>query len=77
MRAALTPYLPGIQSSNADEESPRTQADIKTQQSDSQKVCPKCSSPLVKRTVKNGSNKGSTFWGCSNYPNCRYTENIN
>ncbi len=33
--------------------------------------CPKCGSEMVLRTVKNGANAGSHFWGCSNYPNCR------
>jgi hypothetical protein len=38
--------------------------------------CPKCGSPLVKRTVKNGSNTGTTFIGCKGYPKCRYTQSI-
>ena len=33
--------------------------------------CQKCGAPLVKRHGKNGS-----FYGCSNYPNCRYTKPI-
>ena len=33
--------------------------------------CPKCKSPLV---VKNGSR--GEFIGCSGYPNCRFTKNI-
>ncbi|MBU2977092.1 DUF2034 domain-containing protein [Alteromonas sp. C1M14] len=38
------------------------------------KVCPKCSGELVERTAKRGPNNGNTFWGCSNFPKCRYTE---
>jgi restriction system protein len=38
------------------------------------KVCPKCSGELVERTAKRGPNTGNTFWGCSNFPKCRYTE---
>lgn len=34
--------------------------------------CPKCYSDLVKRSGKYGN-----FMGCSKYPNCRYTQNIN
>lgn len=34
-----------------------------------QKTCPKCGSALVKRHGKFGD-----FYGCSNYPACRYTE---
>lgn len=33
--------------------------------------CPKCGSTMVKRTAKKGSNVGNTFWGCTNYPQCR------
>ena len=34
-------------------------------------VCPRCSSPMVKRTAKGGENAGKEFWGCSNFPKCR------
>lgn len=33
--------------------------------------CPKCGSQMALRTAKRGSNKGSQFWGCSEYPKCR------
>ena len=33
------------------------------------RCCPRCGSILVKRSGRFGS-----FWGCSQYPNCRYTE---
>jgi hypothetical protein len=39
-------------------------------------LCPKCSSILVKRLAKKGSNAGNQFWGCSAFPKCRYTERI-
>lgn len=35
------------------------------------KTCPKCQCELVVRKGKNGY-----FYGCGNYPNCCYTENI-
>ena len=34
-------------------------------------VCPKCGSEMILRTVKNGANAGTQFWGCSGYPQCR------
>ena len=34
-------------------------------------ICPRCNSKLIKRTGKNG-----TFYGCSNFPKCHYTKNI-
>jgi len=40
---------------------------------DTQKLCPKCESKLVLRTVKKGANAGDQFWGCSKYPACRFT----
>ena len=33
--------------------------------------CPLCSSNMVKRTARNGSNAGGEFWGCSTFPKCR------
>jgi len=39
-------------------------------------VCPKCGGELVLRTARRGENAGSQFYGCSNYPNCKYTRNI-
>lgn len=35
------------------------------------KVCPKCGNFLKKRSGRYGD-----FWGCTGYPECRYTENI-
>ncbi len=40
------------------------------------KVCPLCGGKLVIRTAKQGHNAGHSFLGCTNYPNCRYTRNI-
>ena len=39
-------------------------------------ICPRCGGKLVLRTAKNGKNAGNKFYGCSNYPSCRYTRNI-
>lgn len=41
------------------------------------KVCPKCSSPMVKRVAKKGVNAGKKFWACSDFPRCRHIEAIN
>ena len=37
---------------------------------DTIKKCPKCGNLLVKRCGKYGE-----FWGCSSYPDCKYTKN--
>ena len=34
-------------------------------------LCPICSQNMIKRTAKKGKNAGNTFWGCSQFPNCR------
>ena len=39
-------------------------------------VCPKCGGQLVLRTARRGTNAGSQFYGCSNYPKCKYTRNV-
>jgi len=33
--------------------------------------CPRCGSPMVLRTSKQGKNAGSQFWGCSTFPKCK------
>ncbi|MGD9910587.1 MAG: type I DNA topoisomerase [Candidatus Izemoplasmatales bacterium] len=36
-------------------------------------TCPSCGKgTLIKRTAKKGKNKGNHFYGCSNYPSCKY-----
>lgn len=35
-------------------------------------TCPKCGGSLVKRTARRGSQAGTEFLGCSNYPRCKY-----
>lgn len=38
------------------------------------RLCPKCGSVLVVRSRKSGDNAGNQFWGCSQYPKCRFTQ---
>lgn len=38
-------------------------------------VCPRCGSNLVERKASKGTNAGSKFLGCENYPRCRFTRN--
>ena len=38
--------------------------------------CPWCGGKLVVRTAKHGPTAGNQFYGCSNFPECRYTRNI-
>ncbi len=41
-----------------------------------ERICPRCGGKLVMRTSSKGVHKGNQFWGCSNYPKCRYIENV-
>ena len=38
--------------------------------------CPKCNGNLILRTAHRGANAGNQFYGCSNYPKCKYIQNI-
>ncbi len=38
--------------------------------------CPRCGGKLILRTARRGENAGKQFYGCSNYPKCRYIQNI-
>lgn len=39
-------------------------------------ICPKCGSKLVLRIAKKDTNIGNQFYGCSNYPKCKYIQNL-
>ena len=39
-------------------------------------LCPRCGGQLILRTAKKGDNAGNQFYGCSNFPKCRYIQNI-
>lgn len=38
--------------------------------------CPRCGGQLVLRTAHKGPNAGRNFYGCSKYPVCKFTKNI-
>lgn len=39
-------------------------------------LCKRCGARMVLRTAQTGAHKGQKFWGCSNYPVCRFTIRI-
>ncbi|MBU6501077.1 MAG: restriction endonuclease [Patescibacteria group bacterium] len=41
-----------------------------------EKICPQCGGKLELRTAHQGDYAGKQFWGCSNFPKCRYIKNI-
>lgn len=40
------------------------------------KICPRCGGKLVLKVAKRGNYAGNKFYGCKNYPECKYIENI-
>ena len=53
-----------------------TRAVSASDQGNSALLCPRCGGKLILRTAKRGSNIGNSFYGCSNYPKCRYIQNL-
>jgi hypothetical protein len=41
-----------------------------------EKICPKCGSVMMVREAKQGQYMGNKFWGCSAFPKCRTTIQI-
>ena len=41
-------------------------------QSDESLICPECGGTLLLRTARYGEHSGEKFYGCSNFPKCRY-----
>lgn len=57
-------------------EMPVTDSNTQAENSSQPLKCPKCGANLVLRTATRGANAGNQFYGCSNYPKCRYVKNI-
>ncbi len=76
------PLLHGLirQAQNAKGQTPELQADQPlapaTVDAKTTPGCPICAKPMVKRTAKRGANAGSEFWGCTAYPACRGSRQI-
>jgi hypothetical protein len=52
------------------------ETDTDTQKDDKKMICPRCGAVLVKRVAVKGPNSGKEFYGCSNFPKCRFILNI-
>lgn len=39
-------------------------------------ACPECGKPMKKRVAKSGKNAGGEFWGCTGYPECKGTREV-
>ncbi|MBL7665164.1 MAG: NERD domain-containing protein [Bacteriovoracaceae bacterium] len=70
MIAVLEQHLSGSNLSNRDHvRSLKERHNSKT-------ICPKCGGSLIERVAKKGPTSGSTFLGCGNYPNCKFSRSI-
>jgi four helix bundle suffix protein len=36
-------------------------------------LCPRCGKPMKQRTARRGNAPGTSFWGCTGYPDCKGT----
>ena len=45
-------------------------------ESNLERKCPRCGGTLVLRTATKGANAGNQFYGCSNYPKCRFIQSM-
>ena len=57
-------------------ESPNKESQTNNTVNVQKRYCPKCGSELVIRVAKKGENVGKKFYGCSQFPKCWFTENI-
>ena len=69
-------HIQNIQSKYHEPVSAKTAVQSTPVQKETIKVCPRCGKNMVLRTAKKGANAGQRFYGCSNYPNCRYIEKV-
>lgn len=51
-------------------------ATIRTASESQDRKCPQCGGELVLRVARKGDFAGNKFYGCSNYPKCKYVQNI-
>jgi ssDNA-binding Zn-finger/Zn-ribbon topoisomerase 1 len=72
VRSLLPPYLT-VKDTPDPQPSP---APASQEPENTSKVCPNCSTVMVKRVAKNGKHAGKQFWACKAYPKCKTIEAI-
>lgn len=70
---ALLKLIKQPTAARATQPSPAEAVSLKTVKTPS---CPACTKPMVLRVAKRGGSSGSTFWGCSGFPTCRGTRQV-
>jgi len=65
--------------SNPEQNTPANQSDhvANVEQNKQNPLCPRCGKSMVLRTARKGSGAGTEFWGCSGFPSCKATKNVN
>ena len=71
--AGTNPLVPNIE---ATLQQTALAADAPIMAATQQLKCPKCGANLVLRTARRGERAGKQFYGCSNYPKCRFIQNM-
>ena len=69
----LNQMIDALNSTDSDDETQSEEAEEtpKEEMPELEPLCPICSQKMIKRVAKKGKNTGNTFWGCSQFPNCR------
>jgi ssDNA-binding Zn-finger/Zn-ribbon topoisomerase 1 len=68
--------LPTILTNTDSTDPDKTVATITPAPENNGKVCPNCSTVMVKRVAKKGNHAGKQFWACKAYPKCKTIEAI-
>lgn len=61
---------------NTLEEETKQSSIVEKMESEERLICPWCRGKLVMRTAHRGERAGKHFYGCENYPKCKYVRNI-
>mgnify|MGYP002619937624 CR=1 FL=1 len=72
----LTPMIQAVQRRRRDSDAPISTKPPRVRAESAAPVCPLCTSPMIQRTAKKGPNAGNAFWGCTQYPKCKGTRNM-
>lgn len=64
--------LRALQEAEKSEETVDSQEAVMEEVSAESQTCPRCGGILVLRVAKKGANAGNSFYGCANFPKCRY-----
>ena len=69
-------HIQNIEKKLETEKEEKVEAPLVVEAEQEQKKCPRCGGILLLRTASKGANAGNQFYGCSNYPKCRYVQNV-